>query len=117
MTAIEALEKISDYINKKRDFVYSEMGFANEHKFQMEWQALKYKSDAYPILRQFLYRDPESNINELDDMLKYFIKRIYDEVNTHNIYEDCGIISFLTFEDDGMITYSKYDVKNEKRIC
>jgi hypothetical protein len=23
------------------------MGFANEHKFQMEWQALKYKSDAY----------------------------------------------------------------------
>ena len=23
------------------------MGFANEHKFQMELQALKYKSDAY----------------------------------------------------------------------
>ena len=33
MTAIEALEKISDYINKKRDLVYSEMGFANEHNF------------------------------------------------------------------------------------
>ena len=47
MTAIEALNKISDYINKKRDFVYSEMGFANEHNFQMESQALKYKSDAY----------------------------------------------------------------------
>ena len=47
MTAIEALEKISDYINKERDFVYSEMGFANEHNFQMESQALKYKSDAY----------------------------------------------------------------------
>ena len=74
-------------------------------------------ADAYPILRQFLYRDSESNINELDDMLKYFIKRIYDEVNTHIIYEDCGIISFLTFEDDGIVTYSKYDVKNEKRIC
>lgn len=47
MTAIEALEKISDYINKKRDLVYSEMGFTNEHKFQMELQALKYKLDAY----------------------------------------------------------------------
>lgn len=47
MIAIEALEKISDYINKKRDLVYSEMGFANEHKFQMELQALKYKLDAY----------------------------------------------------------------------
>ena len=74
-------------------------------------------ADAYPILRQFLYRDPESNINELDAMLKYFIKRIYDEVNTHIIYEDGGIISFLTFEDDGIVTYSKYYVKNEKRIC
>lgn len=47
MIAIEALEKISDYINKKRDLVYSEMGFANEHKFQMELQALKYKLDVY----------------------------------------------------------------------
>ena len=47
MTAIEVLEKISDYINKKGDLVYSEMGFANEHKFQMELQALKYKLDAY----------------------------------------------------------------------
>ena len=47
MTAIEALEKISDYINKKGDLVYSEMGFANEHNFQMELQALKYKLDAY----------------------------------------------------------------------
>lgn len=47
MTAIEALEKISDYIKEKREFVYSEMGFANEHKFQMEWQALKYKADVY----------------------------------------------------------------------
>ena len=47
MTAIEALQKISDYIKEKREFVYTEMGFANEHKFQMEWQALKYKSDAY----------------------------------------------------------------------
>lgn len=47
MTAIKALQKISDYINEKRDLVYSEMGFASEHKFQMEWQALKYKADAY----------------------------------------------------------------------
>lgn len=47
MTAIEALEKISDYINKKRESVYSEMGFANEHKFQLEWQALQYKVDVY----------------------------------------------------------------------
>ena len=47
MTAIEALEKISDYINKKRDFVYSEMRFTYENNFQMESQALKYKSDAY----------------------------------------------------------------------
>lgn len=47
MTAIEALEKISDYINKKRDFVYSEMRFTYEHNFQMESQALKYKSDVY----------------------------------------------------------------------
>ena len=47
MTAIEALEKISDYINKKRESVYSEMGFANKHKFQLEWQALQYKADVY----------------------------------------------------------------------
>ena len=47
MTAIEALEKLRDYISEKKEVVYSEMGFANEHKFQMEWQALKYKSDAY----------------------------------------------------------------------
>lgn len=65
-------------------------------------------ADAYPILRQFLYRDPESNINELDDMLKHFIKRIYDEVNTDIIYDNDGIITFI---------YGKYDVKNEKRIC
>ena len=64
-------------------------------------------ADAYPILRQFLYRDPESNINELDDMLKSFIKRIYDEVNTDIIYDNDGIITFI---------YGKYDVKNEKRI-
>ena len=47
MTAIEALQKISEYINKKRDSVWTEMGFANEHKFKMEWQALQYKADAY----------------------------------------------------------------------
>ena len=64
-------------------------------------------ADAYPILRQFLHRDPESNINELNDMLKHFIKRIYDEVNTDIIYDNDGIITFI---------YGKYDVKNEKRI-
>lgn len=64
-------------------------------------------ADAYPILRQFLYRDPESNINELDAMLKYFIKRIYDEVNTNIIYDNDEIVTFI---------YGKYDVKNEKRI-
>ena len=37
MTAIEALQKISEYINKQRDSVWTEMGFANEHKFKMEW--------------------------------------------------------------------------------
>lgn len=47
MTAIEALQKISEYIKEKREFVYTEMGFANEHKFQLEWQALKYKTDVY----------------------------------------------------------------------
>jgi hypothetical protein len=62
---------------------------------------------AYPILRQFLYRNPDSNINELTAMLKYFIKRIYDEVNTDIIYEDEEYITFI---------YGKYDVKNEKRI-
>ena len=64
-------------------------------------------ADAYPILRQFLYRDPESNINELDDMLKYFIKRIYDDVNTNIIYDNDEIVTFI---------YGKYNVKNEKRI-
>lgn len=64
-------------------------------------------ADAYPILRQFLYRNPESNINELDAMLKYFIKRIYDEVNTNIIYDNDEIVTFI---------YGKYDVKNEKRI-
>ena len=47
MTAIEALQKISEYINKKRESVWTEMEFANEHKFKMEWQALQYKADAY----------------------------------------------------------------------
>ena len=47
MTAIEALEKLRDYIKEKKEFIYSEMGFANEHKFNMELQALRYKSDAY----------------------------------------------------------------------
>lgn len=64
-------------------------------------------ADAYPILRQFLYRDPESNINELDAILKYFIKRIYDEVNTNIIYDNDETVTFI---------YGKYDVKNEKRI-
>ena len=47
MTAIEALQKISKYIDEKRDSVWTEMGFANEHKFKMEWQALQYKAEAY----------------------------------------------------------------------
>ena len=47
MTAIEALEKISDYIKEKREGVYSEMGFASEHKFHLEWQALQYKAEVY----------------------------------------------------------------------
>jgi hypothetical protein len=47
MTAIEALEKISDYIKEKRESVYSEMGFASEYKFHLEWQALQYKAEVY----------------------------------------------------------------------
>jgi len=47
MTAIEALEELEEYIKNKRDAVYSEMGYANEHKFKMEWQALQYKSEVY----------------------------------------------------------------------
>ena len=47
MTAIEALEKISEYINEKREEVYNEIGYANQHKFRMESQALQYKVDVY----------------------------------------------------------------------
>jgi len=47
MTAIDALEKLRDYIREKREEVYSEMGFASEHKFQMELQALRYKTEVY----------------------------------------------------------------------
>lgn len=64
-------------------------------------------ADAYPVLRQFLYRDVNSNINELNAMLRYFIRRIITEVNPKILYEDDGIITFIS---------GKYDVKNEKRI-
>ena len=47
MTAIEALQKISDYINKQRMGVYNDIGYANKHNFKMESMALTYKSDAY----------------------------------------------------------------------
>ena len=47
MTAIEALQKISDFIDEKRSEVYKEMAFANEHNFHMESQALNYKASAY----------------------------------------------------------------------
>ena len=47
MTAIEALQTISDYINKQRMDVYNDIGYANKHNFKMESMALTYKSDAY----------------------------------------------------------------------
>ena len=47
MTAIEALQKISDYINKQSMDVYNDIGYANKHNFKMESMALTYKSDAY----------------------------------------------------------------------
>ena len=47
MTAIEALEQISQYINDKREEVYRELGFANQHNFRMEAQALQYKTEVY----------------------------------------------------------------------
>lgn len=64
-------------------------------------------ADAYPVLRQFLYRDVNSNINELNAMLRYFIRRIITEVNPKILCEDDGTITFIS---------GKYDVKNEKRI-
>ena len=78
MTAIEALEKISDYINKKGDFVYSEMGFANEHKFQMEWQALKYKLDAY---------------NDINGEIQMLIHKLNQEKDgEYQIFEDLAVM-------------------------
>lgn len=47
MTAIEALQKISDYIDKQRMDVYNDISYANKHNFKMESMALTYKSDAY----------------------------------------------------------------------
>ena len=47
MTAKEALQKISDSINEKRNEVYKEIAFANSHNFQLEATALRYKTDAY----------------------------------------------------------------------
>lgn len=47
MTAIEALKKISKYINDKRSDVYNEIGYANKHNFKLESQALSYKTEVY----------------------------------------------------------------------
>jgi len=64
MTAIEALEKLRDYIIEKRDEVYSEMGFATEHKFQMELQALRYKTDI---------------ISDIDGEILMMLHKLYNE--------------------------------------
>ena len=47
MTAKKALQKISDIIKEKRESIYREMAFANEHNFRIEAQCLNYKAEAY----------------------------------------------------------------------
>ena len=64
-------------------------------------------AEAYPILKQFLYRDPDSNTNELNAMVNYFVKRLREVVNEDIIYTEDTRITFVD---------AKYDVKEEKRI-
>lgn len=64
-------------------------------------------AEAYPILRQFLYRDPNSDQNELEGMICYFVNRLMDEVNKNIIYMNDYKITFIN---------GKYDIKEEKKI-
>ena len=47
MDTKEILQKLNDSINEKREKVYKEMSFANNHNFQLEAIALRYKIEAY----------------------------------------------------------------------
>jgi len=47
MTAKKALEQISGIISEKRNELYKEVAFANEHNFELEAIALRYKIEAY----------------------------------------------------------------------
>lgn len=64
-------------------------------------------ANAYPVLRQFLYREQDSNTYELQAMVIYFIKRLREEVSEKIIYMNDFDITFI----DG-----KYNIKEEKRI-
>jgi len=64
-------------------------------------------AEAYPVLRQFLYREQDSNTYELQAMVTYFIKRLREEVSEKIIYMNDFDITFI----DG-----KYNIKDEKRI-
>ena len=43
----QIIEKAIDEIKEKEMDCYREIGFLNEHKFEMEIQAMRYKIDGY----------------------------------------------------------------------
>jgi len=47
INTIRQLEELRTYVQDKLEQTYSKMGFAKQHNFQMEAQALQYKIDAY----------------------------------------------------------------------
>ena len=51
INTIRQLEELLTYIKDKLEQTYSEMGFARQHNFQMEAQALQYKIDAYTDIK------------------------------------------------------------------
>lgn len=65
-------------------------------------------SKKYPVLKQFLYRQEDSDIYDLNAVLKYFIKKLNQYMEDKIIYG--GNSGLLTCID------AKYDVKYEKRI-
>lgn len=65
-------------------------------------------SKKYPVLKQFLYREENSDIYVLNAVLKFFVRKL-DKYMGDKIL-NMSQSGFLTCID------SKYDVKYEKRI-
>ena len=51
INTIRQLEELRTYVQDKLEQTYSKMGFAKQHNFQMEVQALQYKIDAYTDIK------------------------------------------------------------------